>query len=125
MVAAVLQQQVSAIILTEVKDPACAGAVVTAVKVSNDLSSAVILVRGREGLLDVTARIVHALNHAAPYIRRELRGRVELRRIPALKFVEDRGLVESVRISELLESLNLETSDTETSSAEEESPHAL
>ncbi len=113
MVAAVLQQQISTILLTEVKDPGCAGAVITEVKVSRDLSSAVATVRAREGQLDVTERTVHALNRAAPFIRRQLRGRIELRRIPTVKFVEDRGLVASVRIAEMLKGLELDATETE------------
>jgi len=113
MVAAVIQQEISAIILGEVKDPACEGTVVTGVKMNKDLSCAMIAVRGREGRLDVTERTVSALNHASSFIRRELRGRIELKKIPVLKFVEDRGLVESVRIAQLLNGLSADNTDAE------------
>jgi len=113
MVAAVIQQEITAIILSEVNDPACEGTVVTGVKMNPDLSCAVVSVRGREGRLDVTERTVSALNHASSFIRRELRGRVDFKKIPVLKFIEDKGLVESVRIAQLLDGLNANDSDSE------------
>ncbi len=113
MVAAVIQQEICAIILGEVKDPACEGTVVTGVEMNKDLTCAVIGVRGREGQLDVTERTVAALNHASSFIRHELRGRVGLKKIPVLKFVEDRGLVESIRIAQLLSGLGTGSADPE------------
>ena len=113
MVAAVIQQEISAIILGEVNDPACEGTVVTGVKMNKDLSCAVVSVRGREGQVDVTERTVVALNRASSFIRRELRGRIELKKIPVLKFVEDRGLVESIRIAQLLSGISTDSVDAE------------
>ena len=113
MVADVIQQEISAIILGEVNDPACEGTVVTGVKMNKDLSCALVTVRGRDGRLDVTERTVSALNHASSFIRRELRGRIDLKKIPVLKFVEDRGIVESVRIAQLLSGLNADNADAE------------
>lgn len=121
MVAAVVKQEVSAIILGEVKDPACEGAVVSGVKMNKDLSCAVIAVRGREGKVDVTERTVFALNRASTFIRRELRGRVELRKIPELRFIEDRGLVESIRIAQLLDDLKTDSTDAEEESGDKTS----
>lgn len=108
-----IQQEISAIILGEVNDPACEGTVVTGVKMNKDLSCALVTVRGRDGRLDVTERTVSALNHASSFIRRELRGRIDLKKIPVLKFVEDRGIVESVRIAELLNGLGADSADAE------------
>ena len=108
MVAATLQREVSLIILEEVKDPDCSGVTITAVKVSKDFSHAVISVRARSNELDVTESALNGLNRATPYIRRELASRIGLRKVPSLKFVEDRGLVESVRVSELLRNLGFE-----------------
>lgn len=108
MVAATLQREVSLIILEEVKDPACSGVTIIAVKVSKDFSHAVISVRARSAELDVTDKALVGLNRASPYIRRELGSRIGLRKVPALRFVEDRGLVESVRVSELLRGLGFE-----------------
>jgi len=111
MVAATLQREVSLIILEEVKDPACSGVTIIAVKVSKDFSHAVLSVRARSNELDVTEKALVGLNRASPYIRRELSSRIGLRKVPALRFVEDRGLVESVRVSELLRGLGLEGDD--------------
>ncbi len=108
MVAATLQREVSTIILEEVKDPDCAGVTITAVHVSRDFSHAILSVRARADKLDVTKQALAGLNRASPFIRRELSSRIALRKVPALRFIEDRGLVESVRVSELLRSLGFE-----------------
>ena len=46
-----------------------------------------------------------ALNHAAPFLRRELARRARLRFTPRLRFYEDAGVRRGVRVEELLDQL--------------------
>lgn len=88
----------------ELHDPALAGASITVseVRVSPDLrnATAFVLPLGGKG----AAAIVAALNHAAPFLRRQLSGRVMLRYLPTLSFIADAAFDEAARIDGLLHS---------------------
>ena len=116
-----LLEEISELLLTAVKDPACEGVVLTRVKVSNDLAQALVMVRVRHEKEDVTAQVIPALNRAAGFIQRELGVTLELRRTPKLKFVEDQGIVESIRIAKILDTL---TNEGTVSSGDEHSGEA-
>ncbi len=105
MLAAVIQEELSGIILEAVKDPACEGTVITAVKMNVDLTLATVSIRSRSGLEDTTKRALAALSHAAPFIRGKLRGRLDIKRIPEIKFVEDTGILENVRMANILDTM--------------------
>ncbi len=100
-----LHEEISTLILEDVKDPECEGVVVTGVRLAKDFSSAQVLVRARSEKMDVTDRAIVALTRATSFIRRELGVRLSLRRVPRLKFIADIGLVHSVRISQILNRL--------------------
>ncbi len=103
-----LLNEISALLASSVKDPGCRGVVLTRLRVSTDLSQALVMVRARREAQDVTGDAVLALNRAAGFIRRELHAQLALKRTPRLKFIEDRGIVESVRISTILNRLRSE-----------------
>jgi len=88
----------------ELRDPALAGASITVieVRVSPDLrnATAFVLPLGGKGAETVVA----ALNHAAPFLRRQLAGRVTLRHLPTLGFIADTAFDEAARIDGLLHS---------------------
>ena len=88
----------------ELHDPVLAGASITVVevRVSPDLrnATAFVLPLGGEG----ADAIVTALNHAAPFLRRQLSGRVTLRYLPSLSFIADTAFDEAARIDGLLHS---------------------
>lgn len=115
-----LLSEISALLTSSVKDPACRGVVLTRLKVSSDLSEALVMVRARQDREDVTSEAIPALNRAAGFIRRELHRHLHLKRTPRLRFMGDRGLVESVRISTMLDRLKEEgkISGEDTSSGE-------
>ena len=99
----VIRHSLSAIIeREEFRDPVLSDAsvTVTEVRVSPDLrnATAFIVPLGGEG----TDEIIGALRHAAPFLRRKLGERVDLKRLPALSFEADSSFDYADRISDLL-----------------------
>jgi len=85
-----------------IRDPDLAGVsvTITEVRVSPDLRNATAFVVPFGGG-DMVA-VVGALRRAAPYLRRLLAGRVEIKRLPALSFEADTSFDEAQRIETLL-----------------------
>jgi ribosome-binding factor A len=89
-VAALIKREVSQMLLSEIKDDRVgAGMVsVTDVDVSGDLQHAKIFVSiygTQEAKLETMAGLESSVN----YVRRQLGGRMQLRRTPTVKFLED------------------------------------
>jgi ribosome-binding factor A len=100
-----LREEISSMMLTEIKDPRVRLASISRVRVSPDL---------REAWLDVSAlgddtdrqKVVDALGHAEGFLRAQLGRRLEnLRSIPRLHFELDESIAYSVRVSTLLRDL--------------------
>ncbi len=100
-----LREEISAMMLTEIKDPRVRLASISRVRVSPDL---------REAWLAVSAlgedaerrNVVDALGHAEGYLRAQLGRRLEnLRSVPRLHFELDKSIAYSVRVSTLLRDL--------------------
>lgn len=91
-------------LMRELGDSVIAEAVVTSVEVSRDLSIARILVRSLEPTDDAERRrkLLQRLKKATPRLRRALGPRLELRRVPELRFEFDTGRDASTRVAELL-----------------------
>ncbi|HEY9670418.1 MAG TPA: 30S ribosome-binding factor RbfA [Waterburya sp.] len=108
-VASLIQQEVSQMLLHEIKDDRVgAGMVsVTDVDVSGDLQHAKIYV-SIYGTDEARAETMAGLKSATGYVRRELGHRVRLRRTPEVIFIEDRGLERGDRMLALLNQLNEE-----------------
>lgn len=85
-----------------IRDPDLAGVsvTVTEVRVSPDLRNATAFVVPLGG--GDTDSVVEALRRAAPYLRRLLADRVEIKRLPALSFEPDTSFDEAQRIEALL-----------------------
>lgn len=101
-VAAQLRQEISEIIVRDLKDPRVGMATITEVKLSPDLRNATVKVSvlgendGRQAAID-------GLEHAKGFIRRELGLRLtNLRFAPDLRFQLDESVAYSVRVSQLL-----------------------
>jgi ribosome-binding factor A len=96
-----LKQEISLIVRDEVRDPRVGLATITAVVTSPELDHARVYVtslgdeKEREG-------IIEGLRSAAAFIRKQLSGRLHMRRVPELHFEADRVLAEASRIEELL-----------------------
>jgi ribosome-binding factor A len=95
------KQEISLIVRDEVRDPRVGLATITAVQTSPELDHAKVYITS---LGDETEReeIIAGLRSAAPFIRKQLAGRLSMRRIPELHFEADRVLAEAARIEQLL-----------------------
>jgi ribosome-binding factor A len=113
-VASLIQQEVSLMVLHEIKDDRVgAGMVsVTDVDVSGDLQHAKIYV-SIYGTDEARAETMAGLKSATGYVRRELGKRVRLRRTPEVIFIEDRGIERGDRILTLLNQLSQERQSKE------------
>lgn len=96
-----LLREITRILRSEVRDPRVGLTVVTEVRVTADLSYARVFVRleGDAGRRDETMR---GLKASAAFIRGSLGAELHMRRVPELRFVEDRSLEHAWRIEEIL-----------------------
>jgi ribosome-binding factor A len=113
-VASLIQQEVSQMVLHEIKDDRVgAGMVsVTDVDVSGDLQHAKIYV-SIYGTDEARVETMAGLKSATGYVRRELGHRIRLRRTPEVVFIEDRGLERGDRMLALLNQLSEERQNKE------------
>ncbi|MFB8790023.1 MAG: 30S ribosome-binding factor RbfA [Potamolinea sp.] len=121
-VAALIQEEISQMVIHEIKDDRVgAGMVsVTYVDVSGDLQHAKIYV-SIYGTDEARTETMAGLKSATGYVRRELGKRVRLRRTPEILFVEDRGIERGSQVLTLINQLNQEREGKE---LEEEIPGA-
>lgn len=108
-VSSLIQQEVSQMLLHDIKDDRVgAGMVsVTDVDVSGDLQHAKIYV-SIYGTEEAKSETMAGLQSATGFVRRELGRRVRLRRTPEVVFIEDRGLERGDRMLTLLNQLSQE-----------------
>ena len=100
-----IRRDLSELLRYEVKDPRVSGVVsVTRVDVSSDLQYARVYV-SVYGTLREKEKTMAALGSAAGFLRRHLRGRLETRQAPALRFFLDDTLTEGNKMLDLLDSL--------------------
>ncbi len=101
-------------VIREMKDPRISPmTTITQAEVTNDLKHAKLMVSIYEADEQVRKASVDALNHAAGFITRELGHRMQIRRLPALKFVLDTSIEYSVHIAKILDTLHAEKRETE------------
>ncbi|MFQ5879496.1 MAG: 30S ribosome-binding factor RbfA [Dehalococcoidia bacterium] len=103
-----LRQEISELVRRGVKDPRLAQLVtITRVAVTPDLTLARVYVSvlGSEEERDST---LAALTSAAPYIRRQLRPRLTIKRLPELSFRRDEAMERSSRVLSLIERVRRE-----------------
>lgn len=96
-----IKQEISSIILTELKDPRIGFVTVTSVEVSGDLHLAKIYV-SLMGTDEEKAATWQGLERALGYMRSEVGKRIHLRTTPELSLHRDESLDYSTRIQELL-----------------------
>jgi len=108
-VSSLIQQEVSQMLLHDIKDDRVgAGMVsVTDVDVSGDLQHAKVYV-SIYGTEEAKSETMAGLQSATGFVRRELGRRVRLRRTPEVVFIEDRGLERGARMLTLLNQLSQE-----------------
>ncbi|MDD3114109.1 MAG: 30S ribosome-binding factor RbfA [Anaerovibrio sp.] len=96
-----MKQEISQIILQEVKDPRIGFVTVTQVEVSRDLSYAKVYVSIMGDDEQIT-KCWKGLNSSLGFIRREVGHRIRLRIVPELRLMLDKSLDYSDNIQKLL-----------------------
>jgi len=98
-----------------VRDPAAKDVVVSAVRMTDDLSIARVYVRVLEEIdADRQDTVVEALGRASGFLRREIGQRLGLRHVPKLEFYWDEVVDSGLRIESILDELREEPdSDSE------------
>ena len=96
-------------IVREMKDPRISPmTTILRVEATNDLKLAKVKVSVYDKSDDIRKETVAQLNRAEGFIARELGKRVDIRRIPTLKFTLDDSIEYAVHISEIINQLNSE-----------------
>jgi len=106
-VAELIHQEISLLILRQVRDPRLGSVTVTGVEVTPDLRLAHIYVSVMGGDYEA-AQALAGLKSAAGFFRHELGSALSLRFIPELSFRLDKSLEQGLRIDQLLDSLPAE-----------------
>ena len=99
-----LRQEIGAILARDVQDPRIGFVTITDVETAPDLSIARVWV-SVIGQPDERTKTMRALEHAMPFVRRELGSRIRLRRIPALHVRADDTAERGTRVLRLLADL--------------------
>jgi len=85
-----IRRELSELVREEIKDPRVSWVSFTAVKVSKDLSSAVVYFTLMDD--EQQKETQQVLNNAAGFLRRQLSSRIRSRIVPSLKFIYDASL---------------------------------
>jgi ribosome-binding factor A len=99
-----LRAELALLLTREVHDPGIGFVTLTRVQVSPDLQSARVYYTA---LGDETGRrhTARALDRAIPFLRRQIGGRLRLKRVPALTFIYDASIAGQDRIEQILHEL--------------------
>ena len=100
------QEEISMIIMTEIKDEDIKFVTITGVDTTSDLSYAKVYFTVHDETKKETT--LEALTGAAPFIRSKLAERVEIRHTPELKFIYDTSIEYGNHIEEIIDSINKE-----------------
>ena len=95
------KRELSELIRTQVRDPRVGLVTITGVEIAADLGSAKVYVRELGGPEDL-ARTLEGLEAAAPFLRTTLGRMLHIRRVPELRFREDRSYEGARRIEQVL-----------------------
>jgi ribosome-binding factor A len=92
-----------------VRDPAAKDVVVSAVRMTDDLSIARVYVRVLDEIgSDRQDAVVDALGRASGFLRREIGQRLQLRHVPSLEFYWDDVVDSALRIESILDEIREE-----------------
>jgi ribosome-binding factor A len=100
-----IREELSELLTREVKDPGIGLITITHVKVSADLqvARAYWTIMGDEKSRKETSK---ALERATPFLRRQIAGRLRLKRVPELAFQYDESIERQERIEALLQEIH-------------------
>ena len=98
-----LREELSELVLRSVKDPRIGHGLlsITEVEVSADLANATVFV-SHLGSDEERRESLEGLTHAVPFLERELRHRLRMKRTPHLAFRFDPSIARGARIAEAL-----------------------
>lgn len=96
-----LKEEISQLILMELKDPRIGFVTVTGIDVTNDLAHAKVSISVLASEDEGKASL-EILNSAAGFIRNEIGKRVKLRHIPNITFIHDPSIQRGAHIAQLL-----------------------
>ncbi len=100
-----IKREAADILENQLRDPRVSGMVsVTDVEVTQDLSFARIFVSVLESAAPAD-EVIQALHKAAPFVRRQLAARLELREMPEIRFVRDDSMERGARVDYLLKKI--------------------
>ncbi len=99
-----IMEEVSKILMLEVKDERFKFVTVTDCDTSNDLSYCKVYVTVLEQ--EKKDETLKALNNASGFIRGELAKRIEIRNIPELKFIYDESVFYGEKIDKIIDEIN-------------------
>ena len=102
-----VQEEVSQMLATEVRDPGVGLVTVTRAKVTGDLSLARIYWT-MLGDQDERKKTTKALERAAGFVRHLLAERLSLRRVPEVKFIFDESVGAQDRIEQIIQEIHAE-----------------
>ena len=114
----ILRVKLSELLLLEINDPRLSGVTVTEVTIDRELSYANIYVNAL-GEEERKQEVLTALERASGFMRHKLSKTLDLRKVPELRFEWDSAFEYAEHIEELLDSLDLTSSDDQTESAED------
>ncbi len=101
------REELSEMMIFDIKDPRLKGAFITDVTVDRELAYADIYVFSSDGSQSAN-EILAGFNRASGFLRSELAQRIELRTFPNLRFHWDPTPERAEKIEELLDSLDLQ-----------------
>lgn len=105
-----IRTELSTLLLRRVREPAVHGVTITHVDVTRDLQTARVYYRV---LAETASRrdVARALRRAQGFLRRELGGRLRLRRIPELRFLHDDTVEQQDRLARLFDEIREQGTD--------------
>jgi len=109
-----LREELSQLLLREVKDPRISKGLITIteVRVSPDLRHASVFV-SHMGTDDERREALEGLKRSAPFLHRELVHRLKMRNVPEVAFHFDPSIERGARLSELIQKVSSERSERE------------
>lgn len=103
-VSELLREEISQIITQKLKDPLIGMVTVTGIKLTDDLKSARVYI-GILGNVESRENSLRGLHRATNWIRNELGHRVDLKYLPAIKFIYDETFEYAENIESLLKKI--------------------
>jgi len=117
-----IRAEVSDLLAREVHDPGIGFVTITRVKVTADLQIAHIYYTTMAAE-SVRAAQAKALQRATPFLRRQLAGRLRLRRMPEIDFRFDPSVEQHDRIEKLIQEIHAEDASRAVDAHEDKPPH--